>query len=294
MAQRTDFRFEVVVHDDASADGTQDVIRDYAARYPDIICPIYETENKWTQGGILADIMEARLRGEFVAYCDGDDRWDDPLHLQRSVDILRSRPDVTMVYGAYRTIDDAGRDIVRTGCEQNMRDSRSGDILPFLLMEHNIVQTQSVTLRRSVLLSAIYKGSPNRIDFTIFLSAAALGDVVYRPERDTSYRRVSSGQEGSHGTWVGERCVEAQWYFRRELLHGRVPRYAGADTAALRRAVLRRAVHLATDNERDRGPLCYVVSGSPRLWLAALREWFAIKAANIRHRMFFSRPSVSL
>ena len=41
VAQQTDFRFEVIVHDDASDDGTQDIIREYRRKYPELIHPVF-------------------------------------------------------------------------------------------------------------------------------------------------------------------------------------------------------------------------------------------------------------
>ena len=46
VMQKTNFRFEAIVHDDASTDGTATIIREYAEKYPDIIKPIFETENQ--------------------------------------------------------------------------------------------------------------------------------------------------------------------------------------------------------------------------------------------------------
>ena len=46
--QKTNFPFEVLIHDDASTDGTADIIREYEAKYPDIIKPIYQTENQYS------------------------------------------------------------------------------------------------------------------------------------------------------------------------------------------------------------------------------------------------------
>ena len=49
VMQQTNFRFEAIVHDDASTDGSAAIIREYAAKYPDIIKPIYETENQYSK-----------------------------------------------------------------------------------------------------------------------------------------------------------------------------------------------------------------------------------------------------
>lgn len=95
--QKTDFRFEAIVHDDASTDNTAAIIREYAEKYPDIIKPIYETENQYSKhDGSLTRIMNAHTRGKYVAMCEGDDYWTDPYKLQKQVDFLESHPDYVM------------------------------------------------------------------------------------------------------------------------------------------------------------------------------------------------------
>lgn len=99
VMQKTTFPFEAVVHDDASTDGTAEIIREYAEKYPDIIKPIYETENQYSKhNGSLTKIMDAHMRGKYIAMCEGDDYWIDPLKLQKQVDFLESHPDFGMCY----------------------------------------------------------------------------------------------------------------------------------------------------------------------------------------------------
>lgn len=99
VMQKTNFRFEAVVHDDASTDGTAAIIREYAEKYPDIIKPIYETENQYSKhDGSLARIMNSHMHGKYIAICEGDDYWTDPLKLQKQVDFLEANPEYGLVY----------------------------------------------------------------------------------------------------------------------------------------------------------------------------------------------------
>ena len=103
VMQKTNFRFEAIVHDDASTDGTAAIIREYAEKYPDIIKPMCETEKQDSKGdGALGRIMTAHTHGKYVAICEGDDYWIDPLKLQRQVDFLEGYPEYVLTYtGAY-------------------------------------------------------------------------------------------------------------------------------------------------------------------------------------------------
>lgn len=94
VMQKTNFPFEVLIHDDASTDGTADIIREYEAKHPDIIKPIYQTENQWTKQNV-SNFNFSRVQSEYVALCEGDDYWTDPLKLQKQVDFLDSHPDFT-------------------------------------------------------------------------------------------------------------------------------------------------------------------------------------------------------
>ena len=97
VMQKTNFRFEAIVHDDASTDRTAAIIKEYAEKYPDIIKPIFETENQYSKhDGSLRKIMNEHMHGKYIAECEGDDYWIDPLKLQKQVDFMEGHPDFSL------------------------------------------------------------------------------------------------------------------------------------------------------------------------------------------------------
>jgi glycosyltransferase involved in cell wall biosynthesis len=84
LMQETSFPVEVLIHDDASSDGTANIIRGYEARHPQIIKAIYQTQNQFSLGKWPdRDFNFPRAQGRYIAFCEGDDYWTDPAKLQR-------------------------------------------------------------------------------------------------------------------------------------------------------------------------------------------------------------------
>lgn len=101
LMQETNFDYEILVHDDASKDGTDEIIKEYAAKYPNKIFPIYEEVNRYSNGykGKMDIVFNyARARGKYIATCEGDDYWTDPHKLQKQVDFLESHPDYSVCF----------------------------------------------------------------------------------------------------------------------------------------------------------------------------------------------------
>ena len=99
IMQKADFRFEAIVHDDASTDGTADIIKEYAEKYPEIIKPIFEIENQYSKSdGAISKIMREHTHGKYIAICEGDDYWIDPYKLHKQVSFLEENPDYGMAY----------------------------------------------------------------------------------------------------------------------------------------------------------------------------------------------------
>ena len=100
LMQKTNFPIEVVIHDDASTDGTKEIIQEYAAKYPDMIFPMFQKENQYSKGirGMMARFNFPRCKGRYIALCEGDDYWTDPYKLQKQVDFLESNADYSLCF----------------------------------------------------------------------------------------------------------------------------------------------------------------------------------------------------
>ena len=188
VMQRTNFRFEAIVHDDASTDGTAEIVREYAEKYPDIIKPIFETENQYSKhDGSLGRIMNANTRGKYVAICEGDDYWTDPLKLQKQADFLDANPQCSLTYHACKNV-------FSTPCKvncitgENVKDFYSD--VDFVI--HYPFQTATVMYRKEILDSDLYKKAQAIGcvfgDVLLYFSASRFGTIEGVNEKMSVYR----------------------------------------------------------------------------------------------------------
>ena len=112
LMQKTDFPFEVLVHDDCSTDGTANIIREYEKKYPNIIKPIYQKENQYLKGiKIGPTFIYPRAKGEYIALCEGDDYWTDPEKLQIQIDFLEKNEEYVISGHDAFIVDENGKHI---------------------------------------------------------------------------------------------------------------------------------------------------------------------------------------
>lgn len=112
VSQKTDFSYNVFVFDDASTDGTSDIVREYEKKYPhifDVYIPEENTYNSPNRGKLIDALFKKYVTGTYVAWCEGDDCWIDNNKLQLEADFLEAHDDCSMVV----------HDSVRFDCRDN-------------------------------------------------------------------------------------------------------------------------------------------------------------------------------
>lgn len=106
LNQKINFKMQLLVHDDASTDGTGEIIREYAEKFPDIVTMIIQRENKY-QKNIAVDLEAIPfIYGKYVALCEGDDYWPTDDKLQKQVDYMERHPNIAGTGGLTRFYDD--------------------------------------------------------------------------------------------------------------------------------------------------------------------------------------------
>ena len=127
LMQKTNFPYEIVVHDDASTDGTREILLQYQERYPDKIRLILQDENQFSKGKrILLTFLFPEIRGKYVALCDGDDEWIYEGKLQEQYNLMESHSEVSLcIHNAVQRNFESECDIYQiNGLEEGVVEER--------------------------------------------------------------------------------------------------------------------------------------------------------------------------
>lgn len=186
LDQQTDFPVEIIVADDASTDATPAIIREYAERYPHVFRPIFRTENLGLNGNLTGALSAAR--GEYVALCEADDYWIDPLKLSKQVAFLDRHPKTTVCFHPVRVIWEDGHAKDSKFPPVRVRGNLSLDAL--ILM--NFIQTNSAVYRRLERYDDI-PADVMPLDWYLHVRHAVHGDIAMLPDTMAVYRRHAQG-----------------------------------------------------------------------------------------------------
>lgn len=202
LMQETEFCTEILVHDDASTDGTADLIQEYARKYPDRIRFIGQTENQYSKGVRIPALLLAHAKGEFVAYCEADDFWTVPHKLQMQAEYLLANQNVSAVFTDKNVRYEASGVVIEDFDSSRAIKVMSGDVRKSLI-RGNPYATCTVMFRRSCVEgyeSVAERSRAKMDDYVMWLIAASRGEVHYLATTTATYRVLS--ESASHSSSV--------------------------------------------------------------------------------------------
>lgn len=196
LGQKTDFDIEVLINDDGSNDGTTDIIKMYKSRNPGKIRLVLHKENLYSQGirNMIIRFLLPKVRGEYIALCEGDDYWTDPLKLQKQVDFLEKNKQYSVCFHPVKVIFQDGKSSPGIFPEYIPQDKFTIENL----LSSNFIQTNSVVYRKQK-----YDKLPTSMmpgDWYLHVFHAMHGKIGFINEIMSVYRRHDKGIWWTNGS----------------------------------------------------------------------------------------------
>lgn len=192
IIQKTNFKYEILIHDDASTDNTAAIIRKYEEKYPSIIKAIYQSENQFSKGkNDVFYIQSSRIKGDYIAFCEGDDYWVDEYKLQKQYDAMESNQNIDICTHAAIMIDAKTKKHIKT-----IEPKRKNTIIPVeevILGGGGYVATNSIFMRTYEYKKIMEFRKFLMLDYTMQIQGSLKGGMLYIDEKMSNYRFLSEG-----------------------------------------------------------------------------------------------------
>lgn len=197
LMQKTTFPFEIVIHDDASTDGTTEILKEYEEKYPHLFNILYEEENTYNRkdrAQMYYGIKKRELRGKYVALCEGDDYWTNPNKLQMQIDYMEAHDDCMMTTHNAQKIHFAENRVKlmkpyeetgRLTDEQVIRQS------------YGMTPTASFVVRKEAFLMKDFFLECGIGDWTLQLNCISMGYIYHFADVMSVYRYLHEGSWSS-------------------------------------------------------------------------------------------------
>lgn len=204
LMQKTTFPVEILIHDDASTDKTAQIVKEYAENHSDLIITIFQTENQYSQGiKPWPNFVFPRARGKYIALCEGDDYWTDPLKLQKQVDFLEENSDFGLIHT--NCVNIKNDTFLKNNNNENVKD---GYVFEYLITHKFYISTLTVCVRRDLLLKwveSIEEACVNNrwkmFDYPLWLEGSLTTKFKYINEVTACYRILSESASHSRNKY---------------------------------------------------------------------------------------------
>ena len=205
LMQECDFEVELIIANDCSPDTTDLVVKKIIEEHPNRNWIKYVKHK--TNLGMMPNFIWAleQTKGKYIALCEGDDYWTDPLKLQKQVDFIESHPDYVLIHSDFFIKNSNGEYInsARNTISKIIRRAKNNDsnVVKYLV-KGNYIKTLTVLIEKNALFKALENIAKNdnqiaTIDYTLFLELSKLGKIHYQQEKTAVYRILNNSESNN-------------------------------------------------------------------------------------------------
>jgi len=196
LIQKTNFKYEVLIHDDASTDLTSSIIKKYEKTNPGIIKATYQSENIHSKGINLINYNLPNAKGKYIAFCEGDDYWTDPFKLQKQVDFLDNNLDYGLIYTRSINFKQLTKKFYKNNLYSKVNSFNE-------LIESNKISTLTVLLKKDLVVSYFNEISPEKEkwlmgDYPMWLFASLKSKIYFLDEVTGVYRVLEESESNTN------------------------------------------------------------------------------------------------
>ena len=186
LAQETEYCFEIIIHDDASTDGTRDILLEYKNKYPSIIKLVLQDKNQYSQGKRLLPLVIEYVSGENIAFCEGDDFWIDEKKIDKQIKLASD--DISMLGHSALKINHDGDIIGDFNVKSGIKNTDD------VIKEPWLMASSSLFFKRKILddIPEWYSISRNG-DVALQLLASKYGNILLTDNKSSIYRVNAKG-----------------------------------------------------------------------------------------------------
>lgn len=208
LSQKTEFGIELIIHDDASTDGTTKIVEEYARKNTQIIKLLKEDENQYCKGVFIFDQMLSHASGKYVALCEGDDYWIDEFKLAKQISFLETHHDYSMcIHNAWQQNEKTKEKTLINTFETEGSYPLEKQVICGL--GSKFPATASYVYRMEYARSFPDEFKLNLVgDYPIRVYNASKGNVYYFMEPMSVYRYLSNGSYMSNICEHAEKYIE--------------------------------------------------------------------------------------
>lgn len=219
VSQKTNFNYEILVHDDASTDRTPQIIKSFSEEYPELIKPVFQSENQYSQGvKITKDILIPRAKGKYIALCEGDDYWTNPNKIQMQAEVMEQYSNCSICVHKVQGVSEDGSKSLKVFPQNDVECGivSSEEIVHRMLSKGEwMFHTTSYFFRKQDAMDLSQKKylfweKPGYGDFSYIQMAILKGDLYYINKTMSCYRMGAIGSAVKRDAGVERRKEVSQ------------------------------------------------------------------------------------